>query len=79
MPLSHTSPYSFSLTVPPPQITKKSILIGLLVLSQSLTYAQSKAHQLSRYAIIDPAYDALKKTPEKLNKKGAPWIYGYSE
>jgi len=50
-----------------------------LIISVVNSSAQTKAHQLSRSFIIDPAYDAAKIFPEAGIKQGAPWLYGYSE
>lgn len=63
----------------PNHLAKKILFIGLLICCQNQIHAQTKAHGLSRYAIIDPAYDALKKTPASNSKNGAPWLYGYGE
>ncbi|BCU77806.1 alpha-L-rhamnosidase C-terminal domain-containing protein [Luteolibacter sp. LG18] len=44
------------------------------------SFAQSEAHAKSRFAIIDPAYDALAVKPSLETREGsAPWLYGASE
>ena len=60
----------------------KSIPYLFLVLSANCAamFAQSKAHNLSRYARVDPAYHSLEKYPESKQDSGkATWIYGPAE
>jgi hypothetical protein len=60
----------------------KDLACVLILLHFSYSYisAQSKAHELSKFAIIDPAYSSKEMHPESdINKKGTAWIYGASE
>jgi len=43
------------------------------------SYAQTRAHQLSKKYIIDPAYQSTGNLPIKKKIKGAQWLYGYAE
>jgi hypothetical protein len=63
----------------PDHIAKKILFVAVIICCQSQLYAQTKAHELSRYAVIDPSYNMLKNNPVAVNKAGAPWLYGYSE
>lgn len=58
-------------------------IIGVAVLLQVVmggVFAQSKAHENSRFAIIDPTYNSSAIFPvSNINEKATPWIYGASE
>lgn len=54
-------------------------VLGLLCISFTGTFGQSKAHERSESFIIDPAYNAVSEFPKKETVKGAPWLYGYAE
>ena len=41
--------------------------------------AQSKAHELSEFAIIDPTYSSYAKKPASNLNEATPWIYGAAE
>lgn len=57
-----------------------AVVVVLFHLSMSCISAQSKAHELSKFAIIDPAYSSGELLPESaINDKGTNWIYGASE
>lgn len=62
-------------------LTKK--LLGIIVLflaGVTCVQAQSKAHEYSRFAIIDPTYSSNELVPKSnINGKGVSWIYGASE
>lgn len=59
---------------------KLFIIIVLFYLGIASTLAQSKAHENSRFAIIDPTYNSNKILPKSnINKKAVSWIYGASE
>lgn len=65
-----------------PSITLKPVKllpVILLILAVLKSPAQTKAHLLSKSAVIDPAYNAMQVFPNPGIKKGAPWLYGYSE
>jgi len=61
--------------------TKK--LLGVIVLFYIgivCILAQSKAHEYSRFAIIDPTYSSNTRLPKSnINEKATSWIYGASE
>ena len=62
--------------------SQKRILGLVIVLYISITgiYAQSKAHEYSEFAIIDPTYSYYTKQPaSNLNEFATPWIYGAAE
>jgi alpha-L-rhamnosidase len=43
------------------------------------TGAQTKAHEKSAFAVIDPTYNTVRPVPEPDVKTGAPWLYGDTE
>lgn len=59
----------------------KEVVIGfLLVVSICNLTAQTPAHEKSRFAIVDPMYNAIKQMPaSNLKNSGPTWIYGPSE
>ncbi len=60
----------------------KELCVFMVIINISLTYAfaQSKAHDYSRYAIIDPTYSSNTTFPKSdINEDASPWIYGASE
>lgn len=67
-----------------------TLLLAVCVLSSAVSVraaseptaasAPSRAHELSRFAVIDPAYDALALKPAPdLRSDTAPWLYGEAE
>lgn len=61
---------------------KKEILLVLMFFTLGITSAlsQSKAHNSSIFAIIDPAYNSYKLFPASIEVDGgSPWIYGPGE
>ncbi len=62
-------------------LTKKlACAIFIVNVSLSIVSSQSKAHEYSAFAVIDPSYSSDKILPESaINKNGTNWIYGGSE
>jgi len=58
-------------------------LLGFIILFQfnvACVLAQSKAHEYSRFAVIDPTYSSNSTLPKSnINENIATWIYGASE
>ena len=60
----------------------KKILVFVVILQINIAgvLAQSKAHDYSEFAIIDPTYSSGSKLPESsINETAPSWIYGASE
>ncbi|MFW5830726.1 MAG: alpha-L-rhamnosidase C-terminal domain-containing protein [Prolixibacteraceae bacterium] len=56
------------------------LIILFITIGVAGTLGQSKAHDSSRFAIIDPAYDSEKLFPASIEADGGtPWIYGPGE
>jgi alpha-L-rhamnosidase len=54
--------------------------LGLYFIGIVCASAQSKAHEFSKFAIIDPAYSSINILPKSdINEKAISWIYGASE
>jgi len=64
-----------------PYLTKELACAILIVnVSLSIVSAQSKAHEYSAFAVIDPVYSSDIILPEsQINKNASTWIYGASE
>ncbi len=62
-------------------ILKRNLIdFSLIVLAVISTNAQSKAHDMSNFAVIDPAYNGKKVYPEVLTEEEkTKWIYGSAE
>ena len=41
--------------------------------------SQTRAHEKSQFAVIDPTYNSARPFPESDLKAGAPWLYGETE
>ncbi len=55
-------------------------VFGLFFGETTSVFAQSKAHKLSKYAIIDPTYNSKTETPKStVNETSSSWIYGATE
>lgn len=66
----------------PSHSLKKGQLLAMifLLIGASHGLCQSKAHEFSKFAIIDPAYNSVEFFPSRLEMdQGAPWIYGPGE
>jgi len=55
-------------------------VFNLFLIGITFASAQSKAHEYSKFAIIDPAYSSNSTLPKsEINEKSISWIYGASE